>query len=228
MFTGLIEEKGKIVSVSGGSSKKQIKIETARVASCLRPGDSVAVDGVCQTVTAVSGSSFLVDAMEATMQKTTFALFRPGREVNLEKSLTPSSPLGGHLVQGHVSGKGVIEEVSDKNRNTYLVIKAGTEITDFCIPEGSIALDGVSLTISHLERGLVTVNIIPETLERTTLGSKKKGDLLNIETDMIGRYIVAFLSRHIQGKSGGVPESKKGRNSKIGSVTAAALEKWGF
>ncbi len=217
MFTGLTETKGKIKKISKGPGKYDIWIEAGKTASLLKPGDSVAVDGVCQTVVITGEKEFMVQAVEETLKKTTFSSFKPDREVNLEKSLTLSSPLGGHLVQGHVTGTGIIEQIKGENDSRYLRISAGEEILKYCTREGSVCVDGISLTVAETDEKSFLLNIIPETWDRTTLGNKKVKDRVNIETDIIGRYVVSFLEK---------TSGKTGLNSN--SLKITDLNKWGY
>ena len=219
MFTGLAETKGKIKKITKASEKYDIWIESSVISPFLKSGDSVAVDGVCQTVVTAGKNEFLVQAIEETLKKTTFSSFTDNREVNLEKSLTLNSPLGGHLVQGHVSGTGIIEEIKQKGESRYMKISAPEEILKYCLNEGSICVDGVSLTVADTDGKSFLLNIIPETWERTTLGNKKVKDIVNIETDIIGRYVVSFLE-----KASG---AGKGSSEKD-SIKISDLINWGY
>ena len=213
MFTGLIETTGRITSITGTDSKKNIWIEPLGQFTIPGPGGSVAVDGACQTVTAAGSGRFLVEALEQTLLKTTFSDFRTGRIVNLEKALTASDPLGGHLVQGHINGTGIISGIKQAEENIYIEITAADEITDYCIQEGSISIDGISVTIARLERKKIIINIIPETWKRTALPFKSKGERINIETDILGRYVYSFLSK---------------AGLKKENLTFEKLDKWGY
>ena len=213
MFTGLIETTGKITSVSGNGRRKEIWIEPSGIFKIPDNGGSVAVDGVCQTVTASEKGRFQIEALEQTLLKTTFDDFQTGRIVNLEKALSSSDPLGGHIVQGHVNGTGIISDIKNTGENIYLEINAGPEIYEYCITEGSICIDGISFTISSLESGKIIINVIPETWKRTSLPYKSKGNRVNIETDIIGRYVYSFLTKAGQKKSG---------------ITREKLETWGY
>ena len=217
MFTGLAETTGKIKSISKGTEKYDIRIESEIITPFLRKGDSIAVDGVCQTVTDTGKKDFLVQAVEETLKKTTFSNFQPETEVNLEKSLTLNSPLGGHLVQGHVTGTGIIEEIRGGNSSRYIRISAPEKILKYCINEGSVCINGISLTIADTDGNSFLINIIPETWERTTFKNKKIRDRVNIETDIIGRYVVSFLEKTEILRSGANTELK-----------FSDLNKWGY
>ena len=218
MFTGLTETKGVIKKITGGKGKLNIWISAPSIADKLKSGDSVAVDGVCQTVVTAGKSDFMIQAMEETLKKTTFSGFSERRIVNLEKALTLETPLGGHLVQGHVSGTGTITEIIKKEDNRYLKITAGEEIIRYCIKEGSVAVDGISLTVADTTGNFFLLNIIPETWEKTTLKDRRPGDRVNIETDLIGRYIVSFLEKAV---SGGRADSRK-------EINISDLSRWGY
>ena len=156
MFTGLTQAVGKIKSISRSSEKYDIWIESSEATQQLYSGDSVAVDGVCQTVVSTGETEFLVQAVEETLRKTTFTSYKTGREVNLEKSLTLNSPLGGHIVQGHVNGTGIIEEIKGDKDSRYLKISADDEILKYCINEGSVCVDGISLTVAETDKAFIS------------------------------------------------------------------------
>lgn len=195
MFTGLIEEVGRVTAVRRQSRSMTLAIEARIVAQDLSVGDSICVDGACQTVTSVAGSSFVVEALAETMRKTTLGLFAAGRSVNLERSLLPGRRLGGHFVQGHVNGTGLVMAVRKEQRNVYLSVRIDADLARTCIAEGSIAIDGVSLTIAELRGSQVTVNVIPHTLAHTTLRERRAGDRVNVETDLVGRHVERLLGR---------------------------------
>ena len=220
MFTGLAECRGKIISITNSSEKYDIRIASAVISPYLKPGDSVAVDGVCQTVVSADNNSFLIQAIEETLKKTTFSSFTVMQEVNLEKSLTLSSPVGGHLVQGHVTGTGVIREIRSVSESRYIRISAPPEIMKYCINEGSVSVDGISLTVAEADDDSFLLNIIPETWNRTSLKNKKVRDRVNIETDIIGRYVVSFLEKTV---------SSAGRSSAGNKdIKFSDLSKWGY
>lgn len=180
-------------------------------------GDSLCIDGACQTVTGCSNFGFTFDAQRETIRKTTLASFIPGRFVNLERSLTLVKPLGGHFVQGHVNGTGRITGIGKMGANVYATVSIPSDLIPYCVREGSIALDGISLTISEMSGSLVTINVIPYTFRRTTIQYKQVGDMMNIETDLLGRYVSRFLELR---RSAG-PEDK-------GNLTEETLRRWGW
>lgn len=189
MFTGLIEEVGEVKSFITKRDIVELEIKAQNVLEGTKIGDSVAIDGVCQTVTQLSQDGFCVQALEATLSKTTFRFFTKGRKVNLERALTLSSRLGGHLVQGHASGIGKLKSVEKKGHNIWITIQLPASVHRYCVEEGSITVDGISLTIASLQHDEIQINVIPETWMRTTLSQKNQGQAVNLETDIIARYL---------------------------------------
>jgi riboflavin synthase len=214
MFTGIVEETGAIRNLVSGQSSAVLTVEAARVLDGIRLGDSIAVNGACLTVTGFSASSFTADVMYETLQKTNLGRLQAGSRVNLERALAMGDRLGGHLVAGHVDVAGVILSLQDKGIATEIWVAAPGELEQYLIPQGSVALDGVSLTIAALKEGALMVGLIPRTRETTTLGGKKIGDLLNIEADLLGKYVSSLLQRT------GVPAKKE--------ITADWLAEKGF
>ncbi len=194
MFTGIVEEIGIVRSVTRGGDRARIEIASSVAVEGTRLGDSIAVDGACQTVVALSPASFTVEALAETLRKTTLGSLRAGSRVHLERALSLSARLGGHLVQGHVNGKGTVRELRRAGENVYLSIALSPKLERYCIAEGSIAVDGVSLTICALGPGWVEVNLIPHTAASTLLGEKKRGGEVNIENDPIAKYVERLLS----------------------------------
>jgi riboflavin synthase len=195
MFTGIIEETGLIRNLAQGESSAALTVEAARVLDGIRLGDSIAVNGACLTVTGFSTGSLTVDVMNETLQKTNLGRLPSGSRVNLERALALGDRLGGHLVAGHVDAAGAILSLQDKGIATEMWVAVTGELQQYLIPQGSVALDGVSLTIAALKTGAMMVGLIPHTKTTTTLGDKKTGDLLNIETDLLGKYVSSLLQR---------------------------------
>ena len=193
MFTGIIEEVGRVIEARRRADSMTLTIAAHAILGDIGAGDSVCIDGVCQTVTACSNIGFTFDAQMETIRKTTLGTFVPGRFVNLERSLTIEKPLGGHFVQGHVNGTGRIAGIGKKGSNVYATVSIPGDLILYCVREGSIALDGISFTISELSGNLVTINVIPYTFHQTTIQYKRVGDMVNIETDLLGRYVGRFL-----------------------------------
>jgi len=193
MFTGLIQEIGTIQSISTNREGKEFIIRAPHLISEIEIDDSVATNGVCLTATHMTPDSFKVQAIHMTLEKTSLGGLKTGDKVNLELSLRPSDRLGGHMVQGHVNGLGKIHSIRQMGENWEIEISFPQNLRKYMISEGSIALDGISLTIARLTEKTLTVAIIPHTLEKTTLSTKKIGDQINIEVDMVAKYIENFL-----------------------------------
>lgn len=193
MFTGLIQELGTIQSISSNAEGKEFIIKAPSLIKEIEIDDSVATNGVCLTATAIQGDCFKVQAVHMTLVKTSLGALRPGAPVNLELSLRAQDRLGGHMVQGHVNALGKVKAIKTIGENWEIEVSFPPELRKYMISEGSITLDGISLTIARLTNQTLTVAIIPHTLEKTTLSAKKIGDVLNIEVDMVAKYIENFL-----------------------------------
>ncbi|MGD8782246.1 MAG: riboflavin synthase [Ignavibacteria bacterium] len=207
MFTGLIEEIGKIKKVEPASGGKKIKIGASVILDDLKVDDSVAVNGICLTATKVEKDGFWADAVGATLEKTSLAEVGENVEVNLERALRFNDRLGGHLVQGHVNGLGEVTRITKLGENYYLEVSVPEELEKHVIDEGSIAIDGISLTIASLKNNLVGVSVIPHTWKNTNLINRKIGDKVNIETDMIAKYVEKLLNKKEEKKPGKISES---------------------
>jgi riboflavin synthase len=193
MFTGLIKDIGKVVQIKPNAEGKEIIIETNKLSSEIAIDDSVATNGVCLTATKIKGNQFTVQAVHVTLEKTSIGDLKVGSLVNLELALRPIDRLGGHIVQGHVNGLGKVKSIKALGKNYEIELSARPDLFKYIIKEGSIALDGISLTIARLTDTSLTVSIIPHTYENTTLHSKKIGDSVNIEVDMMAKYLENFL-----------------------------------
>jgi riboflavin synthase len=193
MFTGIIEGTGEIKNIQKYGSEATFTIKVPSFFSDCREGDSVAVEGVCLTITSIKGSFFTLDVSRETLDISTLGDMRQGETVNLEKALRLSDRLGGHLVSGHVDGKGVIEKFKKLQRSFILQVKVEENLGKYLIEKGSVAVDGVSLTINKCTDTSFDVNIIPKTIKETAMMRKKVGDRVNIEADLISKYIEKFL-----------------------------------
>lgn len=200
MFTGIIEELGRIAAIKHGAAEFVIEIEAPMLTPEIQIGDSIAVNGVCLTATTKSARGFTVDVMPETVRKTDLEDLSRGQMVNLERAMTLSSRLGGHMVSGHVDGVGVIKSKTSQQNALLIKIEAPTTVTRFLIERGSIAVDGISLTVMDYGAGFVTVSIIPHTAKVTTLGFKGPGDRVNLEADLIGKYVEKFITEKQDGK----------------------------
>ncbi len=195
MFTGLIQDIGKIQSVERRGEGIRLTISTRIDLSQTKIGDSISVDGACLTVVRRSGRIFTVDASPETLQRTTLSTVREGQPVNLEMPLKMSDPLGGHFVAGHVDGTGEIIEVAPEGNFMRYRFRVPAEIARYLIEKGSVAVDGISLTITECQDQEFIVSIIPHTAESTTLGKKRAGDRVNVENDLIAKYVEKFVRR---------------------------------
>ena len=193
MFTGLVLGVGRIASMERSESGARIVIETPLVAE-LHTGDSIAVNGVCLSATSLQSGSFLADAMNETLSRTSLGDLAPGAQVNLELPLRASDRLGGHMVQGHVDGVGRVASVREDGFARRIEIEAPPELLRYVIEKGSIAVDGVSLTVAAVLSRSFTVSLIPETLQRTNLGQAAPGDRVNLEVDVLAKYVEKLMA----------------------------------
>ena len=194
MFTGIVEELGQIKTIEPKSKGIRYTITAKVVMDDLKTGDSISVNGVCLTIIKKQKDSFCMDLVEETLNKSNLGELSEGDYINLERALKVSDRLGGHIVQGHVETLGVILEKQMQDEEAIISVGLDPEWMRFCIPKGSITLDGVSLTIARINGNIIEIALIPHTLENTTLGIKGKSETLNIETDIIGKYIDRLLS----------------------------------
>jgi riboflavin synthase len=189
MFTGLVADKGTIRAIHDG----RLEVETA-LGAHLAEGDSVAVNGVCLTAIEPHVDGFAADVMPETLRRSSLGPLEPGAEVNLELPLRAGDRMGGHVVQGHVDGTGEVESVREEGNSRVVRIAAAPELLRYVVEKGSIAVDGVSLTVSAIEDGAFEVSLIPETLERTTLGGTMAGRTVNLEVDVLAKYVEKLVS----------------------------------
>jgi riboflavin synthase len=194
MFTGLIAELGRVAKVERSPDGAVVRIEASASAE-LREGDSVAVNGVCLTATDIDGGAFSAEAMNETLARTSLGALDTGSRVNLELPLRAGDRLGGHVVQGHVDGVGTIAASGDDGFARRVRIDAPEEVLRYVVEKGSIAVDGVSLTVAGLDERSFTVSLIPETLERTNLGSAQPGQAVNLEVDVLAKYVEKAVNR---------------------------------
>jgi riboflavin synthase len=189
LFTGLIEEQGYVASVSDAGSARDLIIRCVEVSSDARIGDSIAINGCCLTVTAITGSDLTFQAGSETLGRTNLGLLSPGDLVNLERSLQVGAKMGGHFVTGHVDGLGVIDQRLDDGQWSEFWFRVPNHLTRQMASKGSIAVDGISLTLVNVESERFSIALIPHTLAVTTLGRRKIGDTVNIETDLLAKYV---------------------------------------
>lgn len=192
MFTGLIADRGAVLAVEHNADGATLRVRTA-LAGELAEGDSIAVNGVCLTATRVGGGEFEAQAIRETLERSTLGGLQPGGPVNLELALRADGRLGGHIVQGHVDGVGSVAEVREEGFSRVIALDTPAALLPYVVQKGSIAIDGVSLTVSALREGGFEVSLIPETLERTTLGRAAPGDRVNIEADILAKHVERLL-----------------------------------
>ncbi len=217
MFTGLVEDKGTLLSAEPSAAGRRVVVRTALDLSDTKLGDSIAVDGVCLTVVAKGAGTVAFDVGPETMAVTTLATKAAGGSVHLERAVRLADRLGGHLVQGHVDGIGHVQSSQTQGDALFLRIAAPAAVLALCIPKGSIAVEGVSLTINALDDDAFEVCLIPHTLAQTHLGALRPGDPVNLENDLVGKYVQRLLAPRLGGSAGAT-----------GGVTWDGLRKAGF
>lgn len=215
MFTGIVEEIGIIKGLGRGEKSAVLTIGCGGILEGMSAGDSISVNGVCLTVTDLRRDGFTADIMPETMRGTNLGRLKPGGRVNLERAMAADGRFGGHIVSGHIDGTGEIVKLEREDNALWLTIKAGGHILRYVIPKGSIAVDGISLTVQHVGAGSFKVAVIPHTRDYTTLPGKGVGDTVNLECDLIGKYVEKLLGRDR-------------KNEPSGKITAAYLMENGF
>lgn len=212
MFTGIIEEIGKIRGVRRGAQSAALTIEAGRVLEDVQLGDSIAVNGVCLTVTGFDKGSFTADVMHETLRRSSLGSLRAGCPVNLERAMPANGRFGGHIVSGHIDGTGMITAIQTDDNAIWYTIEADAGILRYIIEKGSIAIDGISLTVATVQAKSFRVSVIPHTAKMTTLSGRRVGDTVNLENDCIGKYVERLLQ----------PQQQES------NITAAFLAKYGF
>lgn len=216
MFTGLVEELGKVKAINRGPKSVRLTLAARKVLSDVKLGDSIAVNGTCLTVVDFGDDWFTADVMPETVERTVIAKFKLGDIVNLERTLAIGDRFGGHIVSGHIDGVGIIRCLQKDDNAVVIRIETGPEVMRYIIKKGSIAIDGISLTIVDYGDDWFTVSLIPHTASMTTLGIKSTGSLVNLETDVIGKYVEKML-----GLATKEPQ-------KTSNITADFLRNYGF
>jgi riboflavin synthase len=217
MFTGIIEEIGSVANIQNSGESFVLTIEASKVLTDVHIGDSIAVNGVCLTVTSFTERRFTVDVMPETVKASSLKAIKRGSKVNLERAMAAGGRFGGHFVAGHVDGVGTIKGKKQIENAVYYEIQVDPELLRYVIMKGSVAVDGTSLTVFGVSEDSLTLSLIPLTLQDTVLGFKGTGDIVNIECDMIGKYVGHFLSNQYPAAP------KRGNN-----ITAQFLEDNGF
>ncbi|MDM5247407.1 riboflavin synthase [Lysinibacillus sp. G4S2] len=195
MFTGIVEDVGTVKTLQSGRQSMEITIISSKMVEDVKLGDSIAVNGVCLTVVHFNEQELTMDVMPESVKATNLQQLAVGDPVNLERAMSANGRFGGHFVSGHVDGVGKILRKRPLANAVYIDFELSEELTSYCIPKGSITIDGTSLTLFHVDKNCVTVALIPHTYKETILGKKKIGDLVNIETDLVGKYILHQLKR---------------------------------
>lgn len=221
MFTGLIQDVGTVVQAQRRGENLLLGVRTRMDLAQVALGDSICIEGYCQTVVRIDGDAFFVEVSPETLSRTTAGDLRPGLRVNIEPALRLTDRLGGHMVAGHVDGVGIVESMTSGSEFWVIAIKAEPAVLRYCVEKGSIAVDGISLTVNKVLDDRFEVGIIPHTLSATTLGKKKAGARVNLETDLIGKYVERFVSAMLT-KSTETSETQREK------IDPAFLAKHGF
>lgn len=224
MFTGIIEEVGTVMSVKSSANAMKLTIRAPKVTQDINMGDSIAVNGICLTACGLGRESFTVDVMGETLSRTSLKGSRCGSHVNLERALTLNGRLGGHIVSGHIDGTGIVTAIKNDDIARLITISAPQAVMDLIVEKGSVAVDGISLTVASVSSGDFTVSVIPHTMDNTILTEKTPGDTVNLENDCIGKYVrkLMELSEHEMQDAAARRCSGKSR------VTAGFLTENGF
>lgn len=193
MFTGIIEELGTVERVTRGRVSAVLAIRAEAILSDLKIGDSVAVNGVCLTATSLTGHGFTADVMHETLDRSALAGLGPGSPVNLERAMAADGRFGGHIVAGHVDGVGTIAAIEQDDNAIWFTITAPAQVLRYVVEKGSIAIDGISLTVARVETDRFAVSVIPHTAAVTLLGQRRTGDRVNLESDLVGKYVERLL-----------------------------------
>lgn len=207
MFTGIIEETGSIGTINRGNVSASLVIHAKKVLENVHIGDSIAVNGICLTVTSFTESTFTVDMMHETINCTCAAEWKNGTKVNLERAMSAEGRFGGHIVAGHVDGTGTIRKTWEDENAVWYEIETSPEITHYIVEKGSITIDGISLTVAYVEGNVFRVSVIPHTRKVTNLSDKRAGNIVNLENDIIGKYVEKMLTPWAGNKGEGKKES---------------------
>lgn len=193
MFTGIIEELGIIVAIKKGNHSEVLKIEAEKIMEDIHIGDSIAVNGICLTVTNFSSNTFTVDVMHESINRSSLSKIRIGEKVNLERAMAANGRFGGHIVSGHVDGIGIISSIEKDDNAIWYTIRTESKLLNYIVEKGSITMDGISLTVAKVSLQDFSVSVIPHTAAVTTLSKKRIGDCINLETDIIGKYLEKLI-----------------------------------
>ena len=222
MFTGIVEEQGVIRSLAITGTSGTIALKCRKVLEGTAVGDSIAVNGICLTVVSLQADGFTADIMAETVRRSSLSHCRPGDPVNLERAMAADGRFGGHMVSGHIDGTGVIRSLRREENAVWVTIETSEEILELIVEKGSICIDGISLTVAAVGNQEFQVSVIPHTGEETTLLKKKPGDLVNLETDIIGKYVKKLLGL------GTAANLQPGETAQTSGITMEFLENCGF
>ena len=198
MFSGIVEEIGTVIKIESRSGIQELTVSCGKLLNDIEAGDSVAIDGCCQTVVGVAKDSFKVQVTQETLIKTNFSKLQEGSKINLESSLKVGDKVSGHFVSGHIDGTGRVADIFSFGENRIIQIQFPDELCDYIVSKGSITVNGVSLTVIDLKNMRFTFTLIPYTRDNTNLGLIKVGDLVNLEADLISRYLVNYLKNNVE------------------------------
>ena len=220
MFTGIVEEKGILRKVLSGQDAGSVEIRASKVLEGTRIGDSIAVNGVCLTVTSLKSDGFTADVMPETLRRTNLGRLAIGAEVNLERAMQAGGRFGGHIVSGHIDGTGVVKSLKPEKNAVWVAITADADILHLIVEKGSICIDGISLTVAYVDDNEFRVSIIPHTGAETTLLHKKAGDIVNLENDIVAKYIEKLIQPY--------SHSTSSKEEKSSGLTMEFLNDYGF
>lgn len=221
MFTGIIEEVGSVASIRKGAHSCVLTVNASRVLEDVHLGDSIATNGVCLTVTSFTSHSFSADVMHETLNRSSLGSLHIGSPVNLERAMLAGGRFGGHIVSGHIDGVGTISSMKEDDNAVWYTVEAPSNILRYIIEKGSITLDGISLTVAKVANSNFSVSIIPHTRAQTNLASKKVGDVLNLENDLVGKYVERLMLQPIAA-------SQEQPEQKSSGITKEFLSHYGF
>lgn len=219
MFTGIVEEKGIIERIRKGRKSAEISVRASRIMDNVKLGDSIAVNGVCLTVTSFDSGGFTADVMHETLNRSSLAQLRSGSMVNLERAMKADGRFGGHIVAGHVDGVGVITDITKDDNAIWYTVKAEPGVMKYIVEKGSIAIDGISLTVAKVMTDRFSISAIPHTVRETVLAERRKGDTVNLENDVIGKYVEKLM------KPAGAYADTEAQSS---GITEEFLTRYGF
>lgn len=221
MFTGIIEEVGSVASIRKGAHSCVLTVNASRVLEDVHLGDSIATNGVCLTVTTFTSHSFSADVMHETLNRSSLGSLHIGSPVNLERAMLAGGRFGGHIVSGHIDGVGTVSSIKEDDNAVWYTVDAPSNILRYIIEKGSITLDGISLTVAKVTNSNFSVSIIPHTRAQTNLASKKVGDVLNLENDLVGKYVERLMLQPIAA-------SQEQPEQKSSGITKEFLSHYGF